>query len=207
MGGVVAGPSADLYSDVLEPVGEHVHCAAEAHAPVERICFTVGHGTRTREELLALLGEHRIQLLADIRTVPRSRHNPQTSGEALRVALPEAGLCYLQLEGLGGLRRPRPDSPNDGWRNQSFRGYADYMLTPEFDAALAELIDLLGLYRTAIMCAETVYWRCHRSLVADALLVRGIRSLHLMGPGKATQHALTRFAHPDGTRVLYPAEA
>jgi hypothetical protein len=206
MGGVVTGSGAVFYSDVLEPAAEHVRCAAEARGAPDACCYTVGHGTRSLEEFLSLMEEHGIQLLADIRTIPGSRHNPQFGGEALARRLPEAGMCYLHLKGLGGLRRPGRDSPNAGWRNESFRGYADYMLTPAFETALAELIALLRLQRSAIMCAETVYWRCHRALVADALLVRGVESLHLLGPGTATLHTLTRFARPEGVRLLYPPE-
>lgn len=206
MGGTVTGPAALLYSDVLEPEAEHIACAAAARGDRESECFTIGHGTRLLEEFVALLRERGIDLLADIRTVPKSRHNPQYWGESLASSLPEAGICYLHLKALGGLRRPAPDSPNSGWRNDTFRGYADYMLTPAFEAALAELIALLRLRRTAIMCAETVYWRCHRALVADALLVRDIRSLHLMAPGKAVPHRLTRFARTDGLRIVYPPE-
>lgn len=206
MGGTVTGPNVALYGDVLEPAGEHLRCAAATRSAPSLCCYTVGHGTRSQTEFLELLREHEVQQLVDIRTVPKSRHNPQSAGEALAASLPAAGICYLHLKELGGLRKPRADSPNAGWRNESFRGYADYMLTPEFENALGELIDLLRLQRTAIMCAETVYWRCHRSLVADALLVRGIPSLHLMGPGQATPHHLTRFARPEGTRLLYPVE-
>lgn len=206
MGGVVTGPGSALYTDVLEPAGEHVRCAAAACAAASPRCYTVGHGTRSLDEFVALLREYEIGLVVDIRTVPKSRHNPQFAGEALARTLPEAGCCTLHLPALGGLRRPLPDSPNGGWRNPSFRGYADYMQTPAFEAALAELIALLRWQRTAIMCAETVYWRCHRSLVADALLVRGIPSLHLMSPGKATPNTLTRFARVDGTRLTYPPE-
>ena len=207
MGGPVTGPGSLLYSDVLEPAAEHVGCAARARGAPDPLCCTIGHGTRPLEELLALLREHEIRLLADIRTVPRSRHNPQSAGEALSRDLPASGICYLHLKGLGGLRKARADSPNGGWRNGSFRGYADYMLTPDFDAALDELIALLRLQRTAIMCAETVYWRCHRALVADALQVRGIGSLHLLATGKASPHRLTRFAQAEGTRLLYPPPA
>lgn len=206
MGGVVTGPTALLYSDVLETEAEHVRCAAEARGTPDCHCYTVGHGTRSREELLSLLREHDIRLLADIRTVPGSRHNPQFGGAALARSLPGAGICYLHLKELGGLRKPQPDSPNGGWRSESFRGYADYMLTPAFAAALEDLIALLRLQRTVIMCAETVYWRCHRALVADALLVRNIDSLHLLAPGKATLHTLTRFARPEGTRLFYLPE-
>lgn len=206
MGGIVTGPGAALYSDSLEPEAEHVGCAAAARGTPEARCTSIGHGTRPLEEFLALLREHEIRLLADIRTVPGSRHNPQYAGAALARSLPAAGICYFHLKGLGGLRKPRPESPNAGWRNESFRGYADYMLTPAFEAALDELVALLRLQRAAIMCAETVYWRCHRSLVADALLVRGIPTLHLLGPGKASPHTLTRFARSEGTRLLYPPE-
>lgn len=206
MGGVVTGPGALLYADTLEPGAEHVGCAAAARGNPESRCYAIGHGTRPLEELVAMLREQEVEVLADIRTVPGSRHNPQYGGAALARELPGAGICYLHLKGLGGLRKPRPDSPNAGWRNESFRGYADYMLTPDFEAALAELTALLRVRPTAIMCAETVYWRCHRSLVADALLVRGIPTLHLMAPGKAIPHTLTRFARPEGTRVLYPPE-
>lgn len=208
MGGVVTGSAWALYRDVLEPEGEHLRCAAAARRPGHELCcYTVGHGTRPLDELLALLEEHGVDLVADIRTVPKSRHNPQSAGEALARDLPAAGVCYLHLPGLGGLRKPRPDSPNGAWRNESFRGYADYMLTETFESALAELTFLLQLRRTAILCAETVYWRCHRSLVADALHVRGIASLHLLAPGKAVPHNLTRFARPQGARLLYPPEA
>jgi len=203
--GVVIGAGSLLYRDVLEPEGEHVHCAA-ARGAAAPCCYTIGHGTRPLEDFLSLLREHGIRLLADIRTVPRSRHNPQFGGEALAQSLPEAGICYLHLQNLGGLRKPRVDSPNGGWRNDSFRGYADYMSTSAFDAGLAELIALLRFQPTAVMCAETVYWRCHRSLVADALLVQGIESLHLLAPGKVVLHTLTHFARPEGTRLFYPPE-
>jgi hypothetical protein len=206
MGGVVTGPTSALYTDILEPAAEHVVCAAAARGVPDARCYTVGHGTRTLEELLSLLSEHEIRLLADIRTFPASRHNPQFGGEALARTLPDAAICYLHLKGLGGRRRSRGDSPNRGWRNPSFRGYADYMSTPGFTAAIDELVALVRLQRTAVMCAETVYWRCHRSLVADALLVRGTASVHLLGPGKSVSHALTPFARVEGTRLLYPPE-
>jgi uncharacterized protein (DUF488 family) len=118
----------------------------------------------------------------------------------------DAGLCYLHLPALGGLRKPRPDSPNAGWRNDSFRGYADYMQTPEFESGLAELLDVCRWRRTAIMCAETVYWRCHRSLVADALFVCGIPAWHILSEARTEPHRLTRFASAEGTRLLYPPE-
>ncbi len=206
MGGDVAlGEAAVAYSDLLETRVEHVRCLPSLR-PEPYPCLTIGHGTRSIEEFTGILREHAVRVLADIRTVPKSRHNPQFGTDALPLSLPEAGICYLHLPELGGLRKPRPDSPNAGWRNESFRGYADYMLTPTFHAALGELISLLRYARTAIMCAETVYWRCHRSLVADALLARGIPSIHLMGEGKETPHDLTRFARVEGEQVLYPPD-
>ncbi len=168
------------------------------------LCYTVGHGTRPFDDFLALLNEHGIRRVVDVRTVPKSRHNPQYGQELLAGSLAGAGLEYRHLRGLGGLRKPRADSPNMGWRNESFRGYADYMLTPPFEEALETLVSWLADAPTAIMCAETVYWRCHRSLVADALLARQIPSIHVLGVGKCEPHRLTRLAVVQGTRVLYP---
>jgi hypothetical protein len=203
MGGVVdLGGAAWLYSDTLENFAEHLRCLPPAVG--EPRCLTVGHGTRPIEELTTLLREHGVQILADIRTVPRSRKNPQYERAALRERLRSEGLCYLHLPELGGLRRPRRDSPNAGWRNDSFRGYADYMLTSTFAAALEELTALLGQRATAIMCAETVQWRCHRSLVADALLVRGIPAFHILGSGPPVPHRLAAFARVVEGRLLYP---
>jgi uncharacterized protein (DUF488 family) len=167
--------------------------------------FTIGHSTRPAEELLALLAEHGIARLVDVRTVPRSRHNPQFNGDVLAAALERAGIAYTQRKDLGGLRHARKDSPNTGWRNSSFRGYADYMMTPEFERAIEDLIGLAGRERIAIMCAEAVPWRCHRSLIADALTVRGIPVTHIMTAGQARPHRLTPFARVDGARIAYPA--
>lgn len=146
-------------------------------------------------------------LLADIRTVPRSRHNPQYQRAALEKNLGEAGIAYRHLPGLGGLRKPRTDSINAGWRNLSFRGYADYMQTPAFEAALGELIALDARGCVCIMCAEAVPWRCHRSLVADALTVQGVEVRHIMAPDKTPQHVLTPFAQVHGERIVYPSAA
>ncbi|HSR26528.1 MAG TPA: DUF488 domain-containing protein, partial [Candidatus Eisenbacteria bacterium] len=146
--------------------------------------FTVGHSTRSLDELVSLLREHEITLLADVRTVPGSRRMPHFARAALAAELPGLGIEYVHVPELGGLRRPRPDSPNGGWRNESFRGYADHMATAEFRAGLARLLEELGRDRNvAIMCAEAVPWRCHRSLVADALLVHGIEARHIIGRG------------------------
>lgn len=166
---------------------------------------TIGHSTRPLDELVACLRSFGITDLADIRTVPRSRRNPQYDTAALAEALPAEGIRYLHVPALGGLRKPRPDSPNAGWRNESFRGYADHMQTPAFAAGLAELLALGD--SAAVMCAEAVPWRCHRSLVADALVARGIDVYHIMAPGKARAHKVTAFARIDGERVTYPALA
>jgi uncharacterized protein (DUF488 family) len=140
----------------------------------------------------------------DVRTIPRSRHNPQFNNDALANSLRAAGISYTHVKDLGGLRRPRPDSPNAGWRNSSFRGYADYMQTPEFETALRKLLALSQEERVAIMCAEAVPWRCHRSLIADALSVRGIPVWHIMSERNMQQHSLTSFAEVRGVEISYP---
>ncbi len=173
--------------------------------PAEATVWTVGHSTRTFDEFLALLREHRIELLADVRHFPASARVPWTNREALAESLSRAGMSYEHLKDLGGYRKARPDSANAGWRNASFRGYADYMETPEFGTALDRLIALAKQRRTAIMCAEAVPWRCHRGLLSDALLVRGVRVVHILGPGSARDHALTPFAKVRSGRVTYPA--
>ena len=147
---------------------------------------------------------HGIERLADIRTVPRSRHNPQFSRENLPGSLEAAGIRYVHMPGLGGLRTPRKDSINTGWRNDSFRGYADYMQTAEFERHLEELIALAGKERVAIMCAESVPWRCHRSLVADALTARSVAVRHIMSATSARAHTMTPFAQVEAERVTYP---
>ncbi len=169
--------------------------------------FTIGHSTRALDEFLKLLKEHRVERLLDIRTVPRSRHNPQFEGRSLAEALPSAGIAYEHVAALGGLRHARRDSQNTGWRNASFRGYADYMQTPEFAAAIDAVAARAGRERLAVMCAEAVPWRCHRSLVADALAVRGIEVRHIIGPGEARLHSLTPFAKVQGTLVSYPEQS
>ena len=166
--------------------------------------FTIGHSTRPIDEFIGLLQAHGVERLVDVRTVPKSRFNPQFGGEQLAASLERAGLCYLHLPGLGGLRRPRPDSTNTGWRNESFRGYADYMQTRDFEEGLARVIELAGAERIALMCAESVPWRCHRSLIADALIVRGIEALEIASRTSARPHTLTPFARVDGTKVSYP---
>lgn len=166
--------------------------------------LTLGHSTRPLEELVSLLQENRTGLLVDVRTVPRSRHNPQYNADALPAPLSAAGIGYRHMPELGGLRLPRKDSLNQGWKNESFRGYADYMQTPEFAAALATLLALGEERQACLMCAEAVPWRCHRSLIADALSLRGLEVRHIMGPGKTQPHKLTPFAHVEGLRITYP---
>ena len=158
---------------------------------------------------MEMLRAHGVEVLADVRTVPKSRHNPQFNRDALEPALAAAGIRYIHMPGLGGLRHSRKDTINTGWRNASFRGYADYMQTAEFAQHLEELIAIENEGRAvAIMCAEAVPWRCHRSLIADALLVRGVKTWHIMSAAKRNPHTLTPFAKVEGRRVWYPeAEA
>jgi uncharacterized protein (DUF488 family) len=172
-----------------------------------RMIYTIGHSTRSADEFAALLEAHDVDCLADIRTVPRSRHNPQFNEDALAATLAAHAIRYVRIAGLGGFRRTSPDSPNAGWRNASFRGYADYMQTPAFAENLDALIALGQDHTVAIMCAEAVPWRCHRSLVADALLVRGVHVEEIVSESKTTPHRLTPFARVDGTRIRYPAPA
>jgi uncharacterized protein (DUF488 family) len=169
----------------------------------EPVC-TIGHSNRTIEEFIGLLKQNGIACVLDIRTVPKSRHNPQFGQDILPDSLSAAGIGYRHLAGLGGLRRPHKDSPNAGWRNTSFRGYADYMQTDEFAQNVDAVAALARTTRCALMCAEAVPWRCHRSLVADALLLRDIPVEHIIGPQKRRPHTLTPFARVDGGRITYP---
>jgi uncharacterized protein (DUF488 family) len=166
--------------------------------------WTVGHSTHSLDELLALLATAGVTQLADIRTVPRSRRHPHFRSDALAESLPANGLAYRLFPGLGGFRRPRPDSPNGAWRNESFRGYADYAMTDEFARALDELREWARNGPTAIMCSESLWWRCHRRLVADQLVERGDQVVHIGPDGRATEHEQTPFAVVDGERVTYP---
>lgn len=168
--------------------------------------FTVGHSTLPIEQFIALLQTFGIQRLVDVRTVPRSRHNPQFNADSLARRLPAEGIEYFPMPALGGLRHARKDSPNTGWRNENFRGYADYMQTPAFSQALDELMGMARRRRVAIMCAEAVPWRCHRSLVADALNVHGVPAVEIMSAGGHRMHKLTPFAHVEGRMITYPPE-
>lgn len=177
----------------------------EAHWPDGTI-FTVGHSTLPIEAFIALLQAYGIRRLVDVRTIPASRHNPQYMSHALAASLAASGIGYLHMPALGGLRHARKDSPNTGWRNAGFRGYADYMQTDAFREALESLIELGRQSRTAIMCAEAVPWRCHRSLVADALGVRGVPVIEILSANDWRMHALTPFAQVEGTSITYPPE-
>lgn len=179
---------------------------SEADKHLSPIVLTVGHSTRTLEEFVHLLQAHGVTCVVDVRTVPRSRHNPQFNKASLPKALKKAGLRCLHMPELGGLRHAKSRSLNSGWRNVSFRGYADYMQTPEFAKAIDELIELAKREKIAIMCAEAVPWRCHRSLIGDALTVRDIRTEDIMTPTRSQIHKLTSFAKIQGTAVTYPPE-
>lgn len=167
--------------------------------------YTVGHSNRTIEAFLEILAAHSIERIVDVRTVPKSRHNPQFAQEALRQSLADAGVDYRHMKALGGLRKPAADSVNTGWRNDAFRAYADHMQSAEFEAAVTELVALAREARTAVMCAEAVPWRCHRSLIGDALLVRAFEVVDIMSATQARPHELTSFAHVDGAVITYPA--
>jgi uncharacterized protein (DUF488 family) len=180
--------------------------AEESRTPTAEsspIVLTIGHSTRTLDEFIRLLQAHGVSRVVDVRTVPRSRHNPQFNKASLPRALKKAGVKYLHLPGLGGLRHAKSDSLNVGWRNTSFRGFADYMQTPEFEQSLQELIQLANKDRVVLMCAEAVPWRCHRSLIADALLVHGIRTEDIMSQTRRQVHSLTPFARVRGIMITY----
>lgn len=168
------------------------------------VIFTIGHSTRSIEDFIEVLKANKIEAVVDVRTIPRSRHNPQFNLEVLPESLREADIGYLHMKGLGGLRHFRRDSPNTGWQNLSFRGFADYMQTEEFRENIEKLIALAGEKRSAVMCAEAVPWRCHRSLIADALSVRGMEVIHIVSGTSRHSHTLTPFAKASGTRITYP---
>jgi uncharacterized protein (DUF488 family) len=169
------------------------------------IIFTIGHSTRPIDVFIRLLKAHGVQRVIDVRTIPRSRHNPQFNRVQLSPALHRARIHYTHMPGLGGLRHSRADSANTAWRNASFRGYADYMQTLEFADSLARCIDLAKQERVALMCAESVPWRCHRSLIADALLARGIETSEIASAVRTRPHELTPWVRVQGTQVTYPA--
>jgi len=170
----------------------------------ELTVFTLGHSTRTLEEFVELLKTYNITLVVDVRTVPRSRHNPQFNKETLPSTLKQDNIKYIHMSEIGGLRHPKQDSINLALKNRGFRGYADYMLTKEFTESLLRLIALAREKRLAIMCAEALPWRCHRSLLSDALVVRHIRVEHIISKESTIQHKLSETAHVEGTKITYP---
>ena len=171
------------------------------------VVFTIGHSTRPIAAFISLLKAHGVQRVIDVRTIPRSRHNPQFSRDRLSPALHNSRIHYRHLPGLGGLRHSRPSSTNTAWRNASFRGYADYMQTSEFADSLDRCIALAKHERVVLMCAEAVPWRCHRSLIADALLVRGVEVREIADAVRTRAHTLTPWARVEGTQITYPALA
>ena len=166
---------------------------------------TIGHSTRTAEQFLGLLQAHGVTLIADVRTIPRSRRHPHFTADALAAFLQVHGIAYEHFPGLGGLRKPRADSPNTGWRHPSFRAYADHMATAEFGAAIAELLSVARNHRVAVTCAEAQPWRCHRQLIADALVAREVEVRHIFTETRASAHELTPFARVDENGIRYPA--
>lgn len=169
--------------------------------------LTLGHSTRSIEAFVELLNAHRVTRVVDVRTVPRSRHNPQFNTAMLSDTLAAESVGYAHAPGLGGFRRTIADSPNSGWRNPSFRGYADYMQTADFAENLTSLIELARNDRLALMCAEAVPWRCHRSLIADALVIRGVSTCEIVSLTRLQPHKLTPFARVHGTEITYPPDA
>jgi uncharacterized protein (DUF488 family) len=171
---------------------------------MNRTVYTIGHSTHSIGEFVKMLQAYGIETVADVRKISQSRHNPQFGEEELRAHLGGHGIAYRRLEGLGGLRRSAKASVNAAWKNLSFRGYADYMQTPEFKESLEQLIEIAAERQTAIMCAEAVPWRCHRSLIGDALLIRNIPVIDIMTEKTSRPHALTSFAKVDGDTITYP---
>ena len=188
------------------PHPDNPSCSTGMTKTSPAVAFTIGHSTRRLEDLIELLRAHSVATLIDVRTMPRSRHNPQFNADSLAAALEEAGIGYEHAPDLGGFRRPKVDSPNSAWRNTSFRGYADYMQTDQFAAALQALVGMSHQGRLAIMCAEALLWRCHRSLVADALNIRGIPVVEILSEEDYRMHQLTSFACVEGLQITYPPE-
>jgi uncharacterized protein (DUF488 family) len=171
---------------------------------VDKTIFTIGHSTRPLVEFFKILGSFHVEMIADVRTIPKSRFNPQFNLEQLQAAARDRGIGYINLPGLGGLRHAQKESINMGWRNPSFRGYADYMQTAEFVLSLEQLMTIANEKTTCVMCAEAVPWRCHRSLIGDALLVRGFKVVDVLSEKNARDHQLTSFAMVKGFNITYP---
>jgi hypothetical protein len=190
----------------LQTSGDSARQTDAVQGGARQTIFTIGHSTHRLDEFVAILKNYGVALLVDVRTVPKSRHVPQFNSESMSVELPKRGIDYVHMKSLGGLRRAKKDSINTGWRNASFRGYADYMASDEFQQAIDQLLELARKKHTAIMCAEAVPWRCHRSLIGDALLVRGVQVEDIMNATSSRPHTLTQFASIDGQHIAYPAE-
>jgi uncharacterized protein (DUF488 family) len=178
----------------------------EKTQPANTVLYTVGHSTHSIDEFLVMLKAFGIALLVDVRTIPKSRHNPQFNGGELSISLRKEGVDYLHMKGLGGLRHALKDSPNTAWRIASFRGFADYMQTPAFAKSLDELIGTAKKQTTVIMCAEALPWRCHRSLIGDALTVRGVEVRDIFSRTECRSHTMTPWAKVEGAQVVYPGE-
>jgi uncharacterized protein (DUF488 family) len=168
------------------------------------LIFTIGHSTHTAERFLELLQAHGVTGVADVRKIPQSRRHPHFSSQALSGFLGLHGIAYQHFPGLGGLRTPRQDSPNTGWRHPSFRAYADHMRSEEFRGALGSMLAYAKNVVAVVMCAESQWWRCHRQLIADALVARGVEVRHIMSAASAPLHELTSFARVDGSTIAYP---
>ena len=168
--------------------------------------YTIGHSTHPEKEFIALLKHYKIQTLMDVRTIPKSRWNPQFNSAVMQKSLAAAGIEYVHEPDLGGLRKPLKNSINAGWENEGFRGYADYMQTPQFETALNRLIELSKKKVIAVMCAEAFYAKCHRKLLSDALLVRALEVIHIISEKQTVPHELTPFAKVEGHQITYPAE-
>ncbi len=166
--------------------------------------YTIGHSTRSGRDVINLLKKEGIKAVIDVRSVPRSAFNPQFNSDIFPGELSKEGIEYIYMKGLGGLRKPEKDSVNTGWNNASFRGFADYMQTPEFEQNIEELLKTASQKKVAIMCAEAVPWRCHRLLISDALTVRGVKVEHIMGVKGLQAHELTPFLKAEGTKLTYP---
>ena len=199
-------PAAASRSSGLITAARHESKSHVTAATGSRLVLTIGHSNRAIDQFLSLLQAHGVKWLVDVRTIPRSRHNPQYNRESLPDCLQKLGIGYVHMPNLGGLRHSAKHSVNTGWRNASFRGFADYMQDPKFVEAIDELVRLAQGTQLALMCAEAVPWRCHRSLVADALVVRGLSVEHIMSASTRQVHALTPFANVKGTRITYPAK-
>jgi uncharacterized protein (DUF488 family) len=205
---VPATPKNDTWAEDQESRGYYYDDAHgyESYDPKRDVTlWTIGHSTREFEEMVGLLAENKIELLVDVRSFPGSRKFPQFNTESLKQTLPEHGVEYLHLKELGGRRRAKPDSKNTSWRSEAFRGYADYMETEDFRKGIDELIDLAEEKRVAIMCSEAVWWRCHRSMIADFLKAAGVRVLHIMGDRKVAEHPYTSAARIVDGRLTYAA--